>query len=173
MTLEPNEMPYNDQAVQYGATDVKNPNLQTFPVPSATTTQTGLPNYSQPSPYYYHPQPQGMSNMNPQMNLQPVAQPFYNAQPVVYTQPTVQAVSTTSHLLGQNDYSKDDNDAKNLLIIGLCLGIVWLFCFVRYQRSPSPRAKTYARTAGVLFFLQLFVSIGISLSLGLCNWTYY
>ena len=170
MTLGPNEMPYNDQAVQYGAIDVKNPNLQSFPVPSATTTQTGVPNYSQPSPYYYppmNPQSQGMPIMN-----QPVAQPFYNAQPVVYTQPTVQAVST-SHLLGQNDYSKDDNDARNLLIIGLCLGIVWLFCFVRYKRSPSPRAKTYARTAGVLFFLQVFVSIGISLSLGLCNWGVY
>ncbi|KAF0980001.1 hypothetical protein FDP41_001154 [Naegleria fowleri] len=150
------------------------------------TTTTNIPPEQQNpnmSTAYVQPQPPVYYSTTPNMvpQQQPMyqgQQPFYNAQPVIYTQPstvvptshynnttTVTSASTT--LLGTPLELEDERNAKLYMIIGLFLGIMWLICFVRYRRSTSARARNYANVSGALFFLQLFLSIAFAVALSI------
>ena len=106
-------------------------------------------------------QQQQHMNQQQQMNGQIKASaPSHNAQPVIYTQPVAyqQPTYRTSTALLSNYDTKEENDAKVLLIVGLFVGIVWLVCFFKYKKSVNPRAQAFARTAGILFFVQVLLS---------------
>ncbi|KAG2389369.1 hypothetical protein C9374_013929 [Naegleria lovaniensis] len=151
-------------------TTEQNPNM-TSPPPTSATPYVQPP---QSQPIYYSNN-MGVPQQQPMYQGQ---QPFYNAQPVIYTQPstvptshynnnttTVTSASTT--LLGTPLELEDEKNAKLYLIIGLFLGIMWLICFVRYRRSSSARARSYANVSGALFFLQFFLSIAFAVSLSI------
>ncbi|EFC46849.1 predicted protein [Naegleria gruberi] len=153
---------YDTGAVQYGAI---NPNVPTT-TNTTTTATTSQPQTYQPVPYY--------SPIAQQEGTYTANQPFYNAQPVIYTQPVTyqqptsyQTVTNTSTALLTNYDVKEENDAKLLLIIGLFIGLVWLICYFKFRRSSNPRAQAYARTSGILFFVQFFLSLALGVALSI------